>query len=147
MSKFCKIKKQSNDVLRKIYNYFEGEVLDLDVQHDHLGQNFFVDKDVVRQNYQDCINSQSFSMAASKIHQNYTKKSLKLKQTVIEAGKYSIEANCGVKCLFKVEIGCQNKQIAKNLSGLKYLELYCFPTFKEYYEKLFGGECPVPDYI
>ncbi len=79
LSKFCKVKKQSNDMLKKIYNNFEGDVLDLDVQQDNLGSSIFVDSIQVKNSYKDCINSQSFSMAASKIHQNYAKKSLKLK--------------------------------------------------------------------
>lgn len=46
-----------------------------------------------------------------------------------------------------MNVECQNKNIAKNLAGLKYIELYCFPTFKKLYEKLLGKTCPEPDYI
>jgi hypothetical protein len=86
-------------------------------------------------------------MSASKIHQNYTKKSLKLKQSVIEPGKYEVTANCGAKVLFSMKVECQNKNVAKNLAGLKYIELYCFPTFKQIYERIIGKECPEPPYI
>ena len=69
-------------------------------------------------------------MAASKIHQYYSKKSLKLKQSSLESGKYQVEAICGNKILFKIVVVCQNKTIAKNIAGLKYIEIYCHETFK-----------------
>jgi hypothetical protein len=87
-------------------------------------------------------------MTASKIHQNYTKKSLKLRQKVLDPGKYEVIADCGAVTLFKIKVSCQNKNVAKNLAGLKYIELYAFPVFKDLYERVLNsGPCPVPDYI
>ena len=147
LSKFSKVKKLSNDVLKKIYNHFEGDVLESNIEKDFLASNIFVDNAHIQQNYKDCLNGHAFSMAASKIHQYFTKQSLKLKQTVVEAGKYKIEANFGNKLLFSVELQCKNKNIAKNLAGLKYIEIYCYPVFKILYEKIIGEDCPEPDYI
>ena len=43
LSKFSKVKKLSNDVLKKIYNHFEGDVLESNIEKDFLASNIFVD--------------------------------------------------------------------------------------------------------
>jgi hypothetical protein len=45
LSKFSKVKKQSNDMMREIYNKFEGEVLDSDYKEKNLSENIFIDNE------------------------------------------------------------------------------------------------------
>jgi tRNA/tmRNA/rRNA uracil-C5-methylase (TrmA/RlmC/RlmD family) len=85
---------------------FEGDILSSNINEEFLGPHITIDNSQVQQQYKDSINGQAFSMTASKIHQNYTKKSLKLKQAVLEPGKYKVEAYCGAKLLFSIEVTC-----------------------------------------
>jgi hypothetical protein len=47
LSKFSRIKKQSTDELREIYNFYDGEIDDLDVGQEYLAKNIFVDPAVI----------------------------------------------------------------------------------------------------
>ena len=49
--------------------------------------------------------------------------------------------------LVEITMICKNKTICKNMGGLKYIEIYCFETFKKLYKELLNKECPEPDYI
>lgn len=47
LSKFSRVKKQSNDMMREIYNKYEGDVLSLDVKEDCLSEHIFIDNEQV----------------------------------------------------------------------------------------------------
>lgn len=144
---FSSAKNKNTDLMSEIYKKFNGEISELKVKQYCISENTIIDHESIWKNYQSSLDNGVFSMTASKIHQRETKQSLKLNQKHIEKGKYEVRANCGSDELFSLVVSCQNNTIAKNLAGLKFIELYCFPAFKNFYEEQLGKTCPEPSYI
>ena len=109
--------------------------------------NLFADYKSIKEAYFSSLREGNFSSVACKIHQQYTKESLKINQMQISSKEYNVSVVYGNTILIQLRVACKKKTICKNIAALKYLEIYFFETFKDLYENLLGEVCPVPAYI
>jgi hypothetical protein len=89
----------------------------------------------------------NFASVACKIHQHFTKDSLKINQVQKNLKEYLATVDYGSTTLIRMTVACKKKTICKSIAGLKYIEAYCFGLFKVFYQETMKEVCPVPFYI
>lgn len=89
--------------------------------------------------YTFAIKNGNFTEAVSNYHHYTLKNGLKFNVSNL-GNEYKIQVLNGSETLFKLEVYAKNKQIAKNMASLKYMELYLFGSFKELYLDFTGEE-------
>lgn len=132
---------------KALYARYDAEIERFEICQNFLKEKIFIDQPFVKKNYLDQLKGENFSSVACKIHQHFTKDSLKINQIMLDLKKYEATVDFGGKTLIKITVNCKEKTICKKIAALKYIEIYCFETFKAFYEQVIGSVCPMPDYI